>query len=131
VGRALAVAALAGALLLGACGSDSKTLPAGEARAADALAQSDARTLEVQVEACFVDSQSYAKCRDSQLKGPGLHLGGGKGKVTVAAASPQSYTIRATSKSGNTFTITKDGDGAVTRSCHTVQQSAACTGGHW
>jgi hypothetical protein len=131
VGRALAVAALAGALVLGACGSGSKKLPPGEATAADAEAQSNARSLQTQVEACFVDTQSYAKCRDSQLKDTVLHLGSGKGQVTVAAAGAQSYTIRATSKTGNTYTIARRSDGASTRTCHAVQQSATCTGGRW
>jgi hypothetical protein len=125
------VAVVVGALVLGACGGSSNTLSSDQARAADAQAKSDARNLEANVEACFVDAQSYATCRDSQLKGTGLHLGSGKGEVTVTAASPAAYTIRATSKSGNTFTTVKSGNGAIKRTCHAVQQNAGCSGGSW
>ena len=76
----------------------------------DASAKSDARNAVSQVESCFTDAQDYASCTvrpastqatrpDPRCELPGQRPG------HVAGAT--GYVITATSKSGNTFTITK------------------------
>src|SRR3954451_15315472 len=68
----------------------------------DSSAKSDARNAVTQMESCFADNQNYTNCN---LSGSGLNVGSGTGQVMVTP-SVNSYVIVATSKSGNTFTIT-------------------------
>jgi type IV pilus assembly protein PilA len=104
-----------------------------EKKGQDTVAKSNARNLVSQVEACFTEAQSYARCKDADLPNTGLPLGGGREQVTVSAADATTYAIRATSRSGNTFTITKDGDGAIGHSCTVAAGSdgGGCSGGTW
>jgi type IV pilus assembly protein PilA len=95
----------------------------------DASAKSDARNLVSQVEACFATEQDYTKCTidaSGNLDGnaTGLQIGTGSGQVTVQGQSGTTgYQVVAVSKSGVTYTITKDATGS-TRTC-----SAASSGG--
>jgi type IV pilus assembly protein PilA len=94
----------------------------------DASAKSDARNLVSQIEACFATEQDYTKCTTSgnSLDGnpTGLQIGTGSGQVTVQGQSGTTgYQVVAVSKSGITYTITKDATGS-TRTC-----SAASSGG--
>jgi type IV pilus assembly protein PilA len=88
----------------------------------DASAKSNARNVVSSVESCFAETQDYAACNDgTKLKAagaaPGIDLTDADTPVTITAASG-GYTVKATSKSGNTFSIVKDGTtGATTRSC--------------
>ncbi len=81
----------------------------------DSDAKSNARNAVTQVESCYQDDQSYAACGNS-MTGTNLPLGTGQGKVNITPNGTVGYSIVATSKSGNTFTITKDGSG-TTRTC--------------
>ena len=86
----------------------------------DASAKANARNLVSHVESCFADSQDYTACNSSTALGTtGLDYGSGQGKVSVTGATTNTFTIVATSKSGNTFTITKGATGVVTRDCAT------------
>jgi type IV pilus assembly protein PilA len=92
-------------------------------KAQDSSAKSDARNAVTQLESCFADTQTYVGCN---LAGSGLNVGTGAGQVSVSGQSTVGYVILATSKSTNTFTITKNGTtGIVTRSC------TGCTGLTW
>jgi type IV pilus assembly protein PilA len=73
-------------------------------KAQDASAKSDARNAVTQMESCFADSQTYEGC---DLAGSGLTTGTDTGEVSVSGQSSTGYVILATSKSNNTFTITK------------------------
>jgi type IV pilus assembly protein PilA len=100
-------------------------------KAQDASAKSDARNAVTQLESCFADAQTYAAC---DLSGSGLSIGTGTGKIVVTPSTGtnagQGYLIVATSKSNNTFTITKDATtGILTRTCPTAQ--TGCTTGSW
>ena len=79
----------------------------------DASAKSDARNAVSQMESCFADKQTYVGC---DLSGSGLTTGTGAGQVAVTSPAVDGYTITATSKSTNTFLITKTA-GIIARSC--------------
>jgi len=97
----------------------------------DSSSKSDARNLVSQIESCYTDAQAYNSCTSAgQLGNTGLTLGTGTGEVTVAAAT-DSYTIRAFSKSNNTFSITKGTDGAITRTCSSAGSGSCLGTGSW
>ena len=105
----------------------------------DASAKSDARNAVSQVESCFADQQDYQLCAGSNIANlgtTGLNIVGGtpaNGQVGVTSSAADGYVITAASKSGNTFSITKVGGGAVTRTCHIVKSGGGCKteGGDW
>jgi type IV pilus assembly protein PilA len=95
----------------------------------DASAKSDARNAVSQIEACFTDSQKYSLC-DSQTEVPQLPTGGTFSGVTDPTGTGNGgYTIKYTSKSGNTFSITKNDDGSYTRGC--TGSGGGCNGSSW
>ncbi len=90
-------------------------------KAQDSSAKSDARNAVTQVESCYADAQSYSSCATTTV----LSSAGLPG-VTVSSVTSSGYAVTATSKSTNTFTITKDPTtGKVARSC------TGCTGLTW
>src|SRR3954453_17216241 len=94
----------------------------------DSSAKSDARNLVSQIESCYTDAQSYNQCTTTaQLGNTGLPVGTGQGSVTVSTVS-DSYTVAATSKSGNTFSITKDTSAPITRHGLTAGSGSCLTG---
>jgi type IV pilus assembly protein PilA len=103
----------------------------------DAAAKSDARNAVSQVESCFTDEQTYANCTWTGSTGPASMTDAKLGSnVVITSAAADSYVIVATSKSGNTFTITKaTGTGVITRTCTThatgACKSAADSAGNW
>src|SRR6185369_14580364 len=74
----------------------------------DASAKSNARNAVSQVESCFADEQDYANCTGA-IAAAGLPTTGKEAiTFTAAAGTPSNgYTIVASSKSGNTFTVAK------------------------
>ena len=104
----------------------------------DSSAKSNARNLVSQVESCNAEAQDYRLCDTAaELGNTGLDYGNGakSGKVEVNAPAPtdSEYSVTAYSKSGNTFTITKNPDGTLSRSCTTTggSTSAGCRGSSW
>lgn len=92
----------------------------------DSDAKSNARNLVSQVESCFTGTQTYADCTD--LENTGLTLGAEGGQVQVnEGADVSTYSVTAVSESGNTFTIAKGADGALTRSCTISEDEGGCT----
>ena len=88
-----------------------------------------------QIEACFANEQAYTNCMpkaDGTLGGDatGLSIGNTGGNVN-AAVSGKGYVVTGTSKSGNTFLITKADDGSTSRSCNTGGSGGCPTGGKW
>jgi type IV pilus assembly protein PilA len=80
----------------------------------DADAKSNARNLVSHMESCFTTTQAYTNCEtSSDVADSSLPLGDGtvQGTVDVASATATGYVIEALSKSGTTFTITKDANG--------------------
>ncbi len=106
-------------------------------KAQDANAKSDARNLVSELESCFTDNDTYAgsttsgssvsSCLGSDT---GLAVGAGKGKVDVTFANDKGFIVVATSKTGDTFSITKNvTSGVISRSCSGSKGS--CSGGSW
>jgi type IV pilus assembly protein PilA len=97
----------------------------------DSSSKSDARNMVSQVESCYSDAQTYSNCTNaSQLGNTGLALGTTAGKVTVEGTA-NVYTITASSKSGNKFTITKQTDGTVLRTCADEGTGSCLNSGTW
>jgi len=92
----------------------------------DASAKSDARNAVSQMESCFTDNETYATCTAPA----GVTL-------TPNAPTATGYDVSALSKSGTTFTITKNGtDGTYSRSCDKAgtggcKGSGGGAGGTW
>src|SRR6478735_8665525 len=105
----------------------------------DSSAKSDARNMVSQIESCFTDTQSYndSACTQAVAGSPGpantgLNLGTGAGQVQVSGAGTDSYTIVASSKSGNKFSLVKTGGtGVITRTCSTTGSGSCPTNGSW
>jgi type IV pilus assembly protein PilA len=89
----------------------------------DAEAKSLARNAVSQVESCATDNAGvYTNCTTAaQLGNTGLDIGAGAGQVAISATGGGAgFTVVATSKSTNTFTIAKDAtSGISTRTCAT------------
>jgi type IV pilus assembly protein PilA len=98
-------------------------------KAHDSSAKSDARNMVSQLESCYTDANTYVGCPGSVT---GLDVGSGPGQVAVSGQTTDAYVVTATSKSNNTFTITKASNGTTTRTC-TVSggNSGGCNGGSW
>jgi type IV pilus assembly protein PilA len=103
----------------------------------DAAAKSDARNAVSQVESCFTDEQTYANCTWTGTTGPASMTDAKLGSnVVITSTAADAYSVVATSKSGNTFTITKaTGTGVITRTCTThatgACKSSADSAGNW
>ena len=99
-------------------------------KAQDSSAKSDARNMVSQMESCYTDANTYTGCPNANT---GLDVGTGPGQVQATPnAAGDGYAVVATSKSGNTFTITKNTDGTTTRTCAVSGgNSGGCSGGSW
>ena len=101
-------------------------------KAQDAGAKSAARNTVSHVESCYANSQDYTTCDNTGLTTNEQVPAGDLTNVVVTPNTKDGYAIVATSKSGNTFTITKaPGTGAVTRTCATTGKGACPTSGSW
>ena len=96
-------------------------------KAQDSSAKSDARNAVSQMESCYTDANTYYASN-----GTGNCLPANSGlssDVQVTVDTANSYHVVATSKSGNTFTITKSTDGTVARTC--TGSGGGCNGTTW
>jgi len=88
----------------------------------DASAKSDARNAVSQMESCFTGKQTYIGCPDAESQFP-------SSAVVASGLGVSGFTVTATSKSGTTFTITKDpADGTYNRTCTPVGGGCTSTG---
>jgi type IV pilus assembly protein PilA len=90
------------------------------AKSQDASSKSDVRNAVSQMESCYTDAETYAGC-----------TAGSGNPSTVSNDTANGYTVSAVSKSGNTFTITRNADGTYTRGCTVVKAGAGCSGTSW
>ena len=98
----------------------------------DADAKSNARNTVSQVESCYANEQDYDNCKTAaNLGNTGLDIGGAITITADGATSPKrGFTVVATSKSGNKFTIKKDATtGKISRSCTTKSTGGCPSGG--
>ena len=93
----------------------------------DSATKSDLRNGVSQMESCFTEAQTYGSCVVATID-PGL------AGVTTANQSTTAYTLTATSKSGNTFTLAHDSGTGDTRQCSTASPGTTkggCNGTSW
>jgi len=97
-------------------------------KAQDGSAKSDARALVSAMEACYTEADRYDPCPDGN---PGVAMGNGAGEVEVTP-SGEEYVIVAHSETGNSFTVTKNADSTVSRTCSAAGTSrGGCVGTSW
>ena len=79
------------------------------------------------------DQQTYANCTWAGTTGPADMLDAKlPSSVLIVSDAPDSYAITATSKSTNTFKITKaSGSSTVARTCDTPNKGACPSDGQW
>ncbi len=99
----------------------------------DADAKSTARNVASQVESCYSTNNSYATCgkTGNNIEGQDTGLDLSDTTITVAAGTPNDYSIATTSKSGTVFTITKSGGGAAVRTCNVTGKGGCPSSGSW
>jgi type IV pilus assembly protein PilA len=100
----------------------------------DADAKSNARNLVSHLESFYATEKTYdaAKAKASNdIKKSSLPLGGGDGQVDITAGDADTYTVVAKSHSGGTFTIEKDGDGQIVRTCSQKGEGGCNSDGEW
>jgi type IV pilus assembly protein PilA len=87
-------------------------------KAQDTEAKTQVRTMQTAEETFYTDEQDYTNGDLAALKGIEPSLNSGK---AVAGAPTNlgktTYTVSSTSVTGNVFTVTKNSDGTVNRTC--------------
>ncbi|HYH59046.1 MAG TPA: hypothetical protein VD790_07470 [Thermoleophilaceae bacterium] len=120
------------AATLAGCGSDdngetAETSGTDSAAAIgqDAEAKADAREFTTYAEACFVDQLDYSACMEpdgAQAEAP---------TAEMESADASTYTVVATSDSGNEFRVTKAKSGELVRECTTAGEGGCPADGAW
>ena len=101
----------------------------------DAEAKSNARNLVSLVDAYYTSKDDYTLCSDQASLGGniGIPYGPNPGEANVAASTHNTFTVTAastakTAGANNTFSITRDASGVVSRSC---SGGGGCRSGSW
>jgi type IV pilus assembly protein PilA len=102
----------------------------------DASAKTEARNLAIVLESCRVGEDSYDDCdTEAELgrEGRAYSWGSGPGQVSVISAATRAFSIEAASKgatggTNNVFTLTRESNGDLTRTC---SGTAGCRNGSW
>jgi type IV pilus assembly protein PilA len=100
----------------------------------DSEAKSNARNIVSHVESCYTQEQDYQQCTNAaqDLQDSGIPLGTAGGEVNVTSSAANSYVVVGTSKSGNSFTITKTtGQFVKPYTCSAGGKAGCGTGGKW
>jgi type IV pilus assembly protein PilA len=98
-------------------------------KAQDTEAKSQVRTMQTAEETFYTDEQKYTDLAGVQAIEPSLNSG--KAVPTVTANGTDSYTVKSTSVTGNVFTIKKNTDGSVERSCTATGKYGCPNSGSW
>jgi type IV pilus assembly protein PilA len=104
-----------------------------QAKGQDSEAKSNVRNLVSHMESCFTTNESYTGCdaTNQEIIDSGLPLGDAEGEVEISGApTDDGYVLIGHSKSGETFTYTKDTTAAtiVVKEC---TGDHGCNGGTW
>lgn len=99
-----------------------------QSKGQDASAKSDVRNAVSAIESCYSDTQTYVSCDTATLGTQGSPV---QPNVTIPASSANTYTVEATSKSGNTFIIGRTAAGTYTRTCTVVGKGSCPASGTW
>jgi type IV pilus assembly protein PilA len=87
----------------------------------DASAKSDVRNAVSAIESCNSDQQNYVACDAAALTAQNTPLQPG---VTINPVTGTTYTVSQASKSGITYSISRDAAGKFTRTCDQVGQGS-------
>ena len=95
-----------------------------------------ARYLVSQIESCYATEQDYTVCvSEADLGETGLAYGTDDGEVEASSTDPKGYAVVAHSKASDggahSFTITKDPDGSIERTCLQDGKGGCPTGMKW
>lgn len=102
----------------------------------DARAQSNARNLTSEVEACWTEWQDYRRCRSAAVLNQGMGefavpIGPRPGQVRVANATVNTFTVDAHSRSGNHFLIVRTRSPRLVRRCTQRGRGLCPSSGRW
>ncbi len=97
-------------------------------RAQDTEAKSAVREAQTAMETYYTDNQTYVGATQTAIQDIEASLKSGAGATIDPGSSVSStgYTLTATSKTTNTFTIKKNTDGTVDRSCVRNNTKGGC-----
>jgi type IV pilus assembly protein PilA len=97
----------------------------------DADAKSNARNLVSSLESYYATERKYTDADSSQeIKRSGIDIGSGKGQAELTL-NDDTYAVVAYSQSGTKFTIEKDSNGKLTRSCDKDGEGGCPSDGTW
>ena len=101
----------------------------------DGDAKSNARNLVSLVDACYTSRSDYTQCSDVAGLGGniGIPYGSNPGQASVTSSTANTYEVKAVSNATtggvhNTFSISRDAQGVISRSCN---GGSGCHGGTW
>jgi len=97
------------------------------ARAQDTEAKSAVRQAATALETYFTDNQTYVGADQAALRDIEASLSTGAGAtINPTGQTTTGWSVTATAKTGNTFTIVKAATGVVTRTCTRTSASSGC-----
>ncbi len=100
-------------------------------KAQDAEAKTDARTAQTAQETYFTNENKYTAVTADLKKVEKTLNTTGLTATATGTGTTASFSVEATSKSGNKFKVTRAVDGTVTRNCTTTGEGACPSTGSW
>jgi len=106
-------------------------------KASDAAAKELAHTAQVAIETCATDNNgNYTNCGTSAiLQGYESTIqtaaGNNNAYLSAVVVTANSYTVTTTSTTGDTYSISRSGVGALTRACTDAAGQTACVNLTW
>jgi type II secretory pathway pseudopilin PulG len=103
----------------------------------DAAAKSNVRNLASLVEACRADKTDYTDCNtltdltDGGTNPISLPYGSAAGQVEVSKTKADSYDLVAHSTTGVDYTISRNKDGSLDRTCKKKDTGGCPSSGNW
>lgn len=98
----------------------------------DGVAKAEGRQLVSLIEACDAEQEDYRSCDSAPaLDTSGVDFGTGTGQVEIAASTKRTYTVRAHSRSGNTFDLSRTGSGTMAYACGRPGRAGCRADGTW
>jgi type IV pilus assembly protein PilA len=101
------------------------------AKAQDSEAKSKARTAQQAYETQYTDLQEYVAVDATALNDIEPSLADGPAMTAQPTEDGEGFTLTVTSESNNTFTLTKNSDGTVERTCVAVNGKGSCPSQGW
>ena len=96
-------------------------------RAQDTEGKSAVREAQTAMETYYTDNQTYVGADQTAIQDIEASLKSGAGaSIAPALLTATGYSLTATSKTNNSFTIVKASDGTVTRSCTRPNTKGGC-----